>query len=147
MKDVALSRASRIAHVLCAAVAACTITGCGFSSNSAAEKGPADSFAPIVSCSANPASVVSGNSAQITTMAVSPLGLPLTYSYGITGGSLTSQGKSATLDTKGASGSIAVTCKVTDTKGNTSSFTTTVVVQAYRVTAANHQSSRLVLRP
>jgi hypothetical protein len=115
--------------ILCAgAVAICAITGCGFSNNSAAEKNLVNSFLPVVTCSANPTSVVSGGSSKISATAVSPLGLPLSYSYDATGGSLTNQGNSATLDTQGASGNITVTCKAVDTKGNTGSFTTTVGV-------------------
>jgi hypothetical protein len=61
---------------------------------------------------------------------MSPLGLPLSYSYDATAGSVASQGASATLNTQGTAGSIAVTCKVVDTKGNAASSTTAVVVQA-----------------
>ena len=130
MKDLAFSHVGTRTPTICAmALAICAITGCGVSYNSTTEKGPMDSSTPIITCSANPMSIVSGNSAQIEAKAMSPLGLPLTYSYGATGGSLTSQGDSATLDTQGASGSIAVTCKVVDTKGNAASFITTLVVE------------------
>jgi len=128
MKHVAFSRVSTTA-LSAMALAVCAIAGCGVSKNSTGEN-LADSSAPIVTCSANPTTVVSGNSALISTKAVSPLGLPLTYSYSTTEGSLTNQGKSATLDTQGASGSITVTCKVVDTEANASSFTTTLTVQA-----------------
>lgn len=105
------------------------IAGCGFSYNSTAAKSPAKSAVPLITCSANPTSVISGNSVQISTQAMSPLGLPLSYSYGATGGSIASEGTSATLDTQGTAGSITVTCKVEDTMGNAASFATTVVVQ------------------
>jgi hypothetical protein len=105
-----------------------TLAGCGVSFNSAAEKDVTGSSAPIVSCTANPTSIMSGNSAVISTKAISPLGLPLTYSYNTTGGSLTSEGQSATLNTQGASGNVAVTCKVVDTKGNAASSMATIVV-------------------
>ena len=130
MKDVVLSHVGRITLTTCAmALTIYALTGCGVSFNSTAEKGVTASSAPIVTCSANPASVVSGNSAQISTKAFSALGLSLAYSYDATGGSLTNQGKSATLDTQGASGNITVTCKVVDTESNAASFTTTIAVQ------------------
>jgi hypothetical protein len=105
------------------------IAGCGVSYNSTAGKSPAGSAVPIVTCSASPTTVVSGNSAQISTKAMSPLGLPLSYSYGATAGSIASEGTSATLDTEGAAGSVTVTCKVVDTMGNAASSATTVAVQ------------------
>jgi hypothetical protein len=131
MKNVALLRVGTTTLILCAmALAICTIAGCGFSYNSAAEKSLTSASSPIVSCSANPTSVITGTSTQISVKALSPEGLPLTYSYSATAGSLISKGKSATLDTLGVSGSITVTCKVADTAGNTASATTTLAVQA-----------------
>jgi hypothetical protein len=106
-----------------------SLAGCGVSFNSAAEKGVTGSSAPIVNCTANPTSIMSGNSALISTKAISPLGLPLAYSYNATGGSLTSQGQSATLNTQGTSGNVAVTCNVVDTKGNAASAMATIVVE------------------
>jgi hypothetical protein len=106
------------------------VGGCGASYNSTGVKSPADAAVPIITCSATPTSVLSGSSAQISTKALSPLGLPLSYSYGATAGSIASDGTSATLNTQGTAGSITVTCKVVDTKGNAASSTTTVAVQA-----------------
>ena len=107
------------------------IAGCGFSfSIPAAAKSPAESSLPTISCLANPTSVISGSSVQIAAKAMSPLGLPLSYSYGATAGSVASQGASATLDTQGTAGSISVTCKVVDTQGNAASSTTAIAVQA-----------------
>jgi hypothetical protein len=105
------------------------VAGCGFSYNSAAEKNLASFSTPIISCSASPNSVTSGNNSLIAAHAVSPIGLPLTFSFGSSAGSITSQGSSATLQTQNASGNVAVTCSVVDTKGNTSSTTTSVAVQ------------------
>jgi hypothetical protein len=131
MKAVVSSKAGARVLVLSVTVAAIwAIAGCGFSYNSAAAKNPAETSFPIITCSASPASVISGNSAHISTKAMSPLGLPLSYSYGASAGSIASDGASATLDTQGAAGTITVTCKVVDTQGNTASSTTTVVAQA-----------------
>jgi hypothetical protein len=131
MKPVVFSKAG-IAILLLSAIAPAiwAIAGCGFSYNSTAGKSPAQSSLPIITCTANPTSVVSGSSVQIAAKAMSPLGLPLSYSYGATAGSVASQGASATLDTQGTAGSITVTCKVVDTQGNAASSTTTVAVQA-----------------
>jgi hypothetical protein len=105
------------------------VTGCGFSYNSAAEKDLTSFSTPVISCSANPSNVTSGNNALIAAKAVSPIGLPLTYTFGTSAGSIVSQGSSATLQTQNASGNVAVTCQVVDTKGNGSSATTMVMVQ------------------
>ena len=130
MKTVAFSKAGTRMLVLSVIAAAIwAVAGCGASYNSTAVKSPADAAVPIITCSATPTSVLSGSSAQISTKAMSPLGLPLSYSYGATAGSIASDGTSATLDTQGAAGSITVTCKVVDTKGNAASSTTTVAVQ------------------
>jgi hypothetical protein len=86
---------------------------------------------PTISCSANPSSVNTGDSATITSSAVSPQNRPLTYSYSATAGSASGTGSTATLSTSGASpGAITVTCNVVDDKGNTASATTTVTVNA-----------------
>ena len=131
MKAVAFSEAGSRTLVLSVIAAAIwAIAGCGFSYNSSAVKNPAESAVPVISCSASPAIVVSGNSAQISTKASSPLGLPLSYSYSATAGSIASDGTSATLDTQGAAGSVTVTCKVVDAMGNAASSATTVAVQA-----------------
>jgi hypothetical protein len=131
MKPVAFSKAG-IALLVLSAIAPVlwAIAGCGFSYNSTAAKSPAESSLPTITCTANPTSVMSGSSVQIAAKATSPLGLPLSYSYGTTAGSVASQGASATLDTQGTAGSVTVTCKVVDTQGNAASSTTTVAVQA-----------------
>ncbi len=140
MKPVAFSKAGIALLVLSViAPAIWAIAGCGVSYNSTAAKSPAESSVPIITCTATPTSVMSGSSVQIAAKAMSPLGLPLSYSYGATAGSVASQGASATLNTQGTAGSITVTCKVVDTKGNAASSTTTVAVQAAAVTAANGQ--------
>jgi hypothetical protein len=86
---------------------------------------------PTISCSANPSSVNPGDSATITSSAVSPQNRPLTYSYSATAGSVSGTSSTATLSTAGAApGPITVTCNVVDDKGNTASSTTSVNVIA-----------------
>jgi len=98
---------------------------------------------PTVSCTANPANVMSGEPSTITATGVSPEGRPLTYSYSSTSGSVSGSGTTATLSTAGAStGAIGLTCTVADDKGQTASGTTTVTVAA-PVIAAKPMTSAL----
>jgi opacity protein-like surface antigen len=84
---------------------------------------------PTVSCAANPASVISGESSAIVATAVSPQNRPLTYSYSSTFGTMSGTGSTAALSTVGAPvGPIAVTCNVVDDKNQTASGTTNVMV-------------------
>lgn len=86
---------------------------------------------PTITCSASPASVNPGDSSTITSMANSPQGRPLTYSYSSTAGSISGTTSTATLSTVGAApGTITVTCNVADDKGQTASATTSVTVIA-----------------
>lgn len=87
--------------------------------------------APTISCAANPATVQPGGTATITSTASSPHGFPLTYSYRTSGGSITGEGQSVTLNTEGAApGTVTVNCDVRDEKGLTASTTTSVTVEA-----------------
>ncbi len=84
---------------------------------------------PTISCSANPSTLNSGDSATITASAVSPQNRPLTYSYSSTAGSVSGSTSTATLTTTGAAaGTITVTCNVVDDKGQTASAQTSVTV-------------------
>ena len=86
---------------------------------------------PTVSCTADPTTVKPGDTSTITATGVSPQNRPLTYSYSASAGSISGTSNSATLSTTGApSGTITVTCNVSDDKGQTASSTTTVDVQA-----------------
>src|ERR1700688_241284 len=130
MMDIAFSKLGRRTLRVCAlAFAIVAITGCSASFNAAEVKGTTSASDPIVNCSAASTNLMSGSNAVISAKTVSPLGLPLTYSYGSSAGSLTSQGNSATLNTQGTSGSIVVTCKAVDTRGNAASAKTTLAVQ------------------
>ncbi|MDR3793064.1 MAG: OmpA family protein [Terracidiphilus sp.] len=87
--------------------------------------------APSVTCSANPATVVSGDPSTITAAGVSPQNWPLTYSYSVASGSINGSGATAVLSTGGVgAGTIDVTCSVTDGKGQGASAKTTVTVLA-----------------
>jgi opacity protein-like surface antigen len=89
---------------------------------------------PTVSCSANPVSVISGDSSTITAAGVSPQNRSLTYSYSATSGSVKGAGSTAVLSTVGSALGVAiVTCNVVDDKGQTASGTTSVTVAALPV--------------
>jgi outer membrane protein OmpA-like peptidoglycan-associated protein len=88
---------------------------------------------PVITCSADPASVRTSGSSTITSNASSPDGRRLTYSYTATAGEISGNGYTATLNTRGAQpGRITVTCNVSDDRNPplTASSTTTVNVEA-----------------
>jgi outer membrane protein OmpA-like peptidoglycan-associated protein len=88
---------------------------------------------PVISCSADPATVLPGGTSTISSNASSPDGRRLIYSYTASAGDIDGTGSSATLNTRGAQpGTITVTCNVADDRvpALTSSSTTTVLVQA-----------------
>jgi outer membrane protein OmpA-like peptidoglycan-associated protein len=88
---------------------------------------------PIISCSADPATVQTGGSSTITSTASSPDGRRLIYSYTATAGEISGTGATTTLNTQGAQpGSITVTCNVNDDRSPalTASSTATVNVEA-----------------
>ncbi len=88
---------------------------------------------PVISCSADPASVGIGASSTIHSNASSPDGRRLIYSYSASSGDIAGNGATATLNTQGAQpGRITVTCNVNDDRvpALTASSTTMVDVEA-----------------
>jgi outer membrane protein OmpA-like peptidoglycan-associated protein len=88
---------------------------------------------PVISCSADPATVLPGGTSTITSNASSPDGRRLIYNYSASAGDISGTGSSATLNTRDLQpGTITVTCNVADDRvpALTSSNTTTVLVQA-----------------
>jgi outer membrane protein OmpA-like peptidoglycan-associated protein len=86
---------------------------------------------PTISCTANPTTIKPGETSTITCHAVSPQNLPLTYSYSASAGNLTGNGSTAIYSSAGApTGSVGITAKVSDDKGNTASADTTVTIEA-----------------
>jgi opacity protein-like surface antigen len=84
---------------------------------------------PTVSCTANPATINSGDPATITATGVSPQNRPLTYTFSSNSGSISGSGTTASLSTEGVgTGAIGVTCNVADDKGQTGSSPTSVTV-------------------
>ncbi|MGH9606274.1 MAG: hypothetical protein ACRD3N_11320 [Terracidiphilus sp.] len=86
---------------------------------------------PTISCSANPETIKPGDTSTITSTAVSPQNLPLTYDYSASAGTITGNGATAVYSSTGApTGAVGITCKVSDNKGNTASANTTVNIVA-----------------
>jgi hypothetical protein len=86
---------------------------------------------PTISCSANPSTVMPGDSSTITSVASSPQNRTLSYSYSASSGQIASSTPTATLNTTGASpGTINVTCNVVDDLGKQATANTTVTITA-----------------
>jgi hypothetical protein len=86
---------------------------------------------PTITCSANPSTVMPGDSSTITSIASSPQSRPLSYSYSASFGQIASSTPTATLNTTGASpGTINVTCNVVDDLGKQATAKTSVIITA-----------------
>lgn len=86
---------------------------------------------PTVSCSANPSTIKPGDTSTITATGVSPQNRPLTYSYSATSGVIDGSGATAEFNSAGAPvGSVTITCRVSDDKGQSASADTTVTISA-----------------
>ncbi len=85
---------------------------------------------PILSCSANPASVVAGTASTVTCDCKSPDGVPVTVSNWNAGsGKLSGSGNTATLDTTGTSGAVTVSATCTDSRGLSTNSSASVNVE------------------
>jgi len=86
---------------------------------------------PTISCSASPSTIKPGDTAAITSTGVSPQNRPLTYSYSAQSGTISGTGTTATYNSTGApTGSVDITCNVSDDKGHSASSTTSVTIVA-----------------
>jgi opacity protein-like surface antigen len=84
---------------------------------------------PVVSCSANPATIAIGEPATIAMSASDPQGWPMTYSWSSTNGAVSGTGTSVTVTATNADAgnTITVTGTATDTRANLSSSCTASV--------------------
>jgi len=92
-----------------------------------------ESHPPVISCSADPASVQTGGTSTINSNASSPDGRRVSYSYTATAGDISGDDYTGTLNTRGAEpGRVTVTCNARDDRDPplTASSTTTVNVEA-----------------
>jgi hypothetical protein len=86
---------------------------------------------PTISCAASPSTIKPGDSSSITATGVSPQNRPLTYSYAAAAGTVSGGGATATFASTGApTGSVEITCKVSDDKNHSASATTSVSIVA-----------------
>jgi outer membrane protein OmpA-like peptidoglycan-associated protein/opacity protein-like surface antigen len=88
---------------------------------------------PVISCSASPASVQTGGTSTISSIASSPDRRSLTYSYATSAGDISGNNATATLNARDAQpGAITITCNVSDDRNPalTASSTTIVTVEA-----------------
>jgi outer membrane protein OmpA-like peptidoglycan-associated protein len=85
---------------------------------------------PTISCSADPSTVQSGQSATIHCTGASPDNRPITYTWQSSTGNVAGNNENGTLATTGVTGPVTVTTTVTDDRGLTANTTTNVTVQA-----------------
>jgi hypothetical protein len=97
---------------------------------------------PTISCSANPTTIQPGGTSTITAQGVSPQNRPLTYSYAASAGTVTGSGTTAEYSSAGApTGSVGITCNVSDDKDHTATASTTITIAAPYVPPAPHSSA------
>jgi len=98
---------------------------------------------PTISCSANPSTIKPGEDSTITASGVSPQNRPLTYSYAATAGTVAGNGASATYNSTGApTGTVGITCNVSDDKGQTATANTSVtILKPYVAPALPHSQA------
>jgi len=86
---------------------------------------------PTLTCSANPSDLKPGDSSTVTAQGVSPQNRPLTYTYQASAGTISGTGTTATYASTGApSGTVQITCSVSDDKGHTATANTSVNIAA-----------------
>ena len=103
---------------------------------------------PTIQCSANPGTIKPGETSAITASGVSPQNRPLTYSYSATAGAVAGNGASAVFNSTGApSGTAAITCNVSDDKGQTATANTSVtILEPYKAPAEPPEVKQLETR-
>jgi hypothetical protein len=86
---------------------------------------------PTISCSANPTTIKPGDTATVTSQAMSPQNRPLTYSYSASAGTMTGNGNTASFSSTGApTGPVSITCNVADDKAHNASSNTSLNIEA-----------------
>jgi len=86
---------------------------------------------PTTGCSVSPTTLNPGDTSTVTATGASPQNRPLTYSYSAAAGTVTGSGPTAVFNSAGApTGPAAITCSVTDDKGQTATAIATVTIAA-----------------
>ena len=107
---------------------------------------------PSISCSASPSTINVGGTSTVTAGGVSPQNRPLTYAYTASSGSISGSGATAEFNAAGSpSGTVQITCNVSDDKGQTATATTSISIAAPpppvpAVAAASPEMKRLEAR-
>lgn len=93
---------------------------------------PPANQAPTVTCAADRAEILPGETVRVVATATDPEGDPLTYDWNTSTGHVTGTGNTVTLDFTGASApsSATVSVKVSDNHGNTTTCSSTVALSA-----------------
>ncbi len=86
---------------------------------------------PTIGCSASPSEIKPGETSTVSAAGLSPQNRPLTYNYSAASGTVSGSGSTAVFSSAGApTGPVAITCSVTDDKGQTAAANTSVTVLA-----------------
>ena len=86
---------------------------------------------PTIGCSASPSEIKPGETSTVSAAGMSPQNRPLTYNYSAASGTVSGSGSTAVFNSAGApTGPVAITCSVTDDKGQTATANTSVTVLA-----------------
>jgi outer membrane protein OmpA-like peptidoglycan-associated protein len=86
---------------------------------------------PTIGCSASPSTIKPGETSTVTASGISPQNRPLTYSYSAASGTVNGAGATAEFNSAGApAGSTAITCNVTDDKGQTATADARLTIMA-----------------
>jgi hypothetical protein len=86
---------------------------------------------PTISCSADPSNIKPGEASTITSTAMSPQKRPLTYSYSATAGTVTGTGTTVAYSSAGAAtGTVGITCNVSDDKGHSATSQASLTITA-----------------
>jgi outer membrane protein OmpA-like peptidoglycan-associated protein len=94
---------------------------------------------PTISCSASPSTIKPGETSTVTAVGMSPQNRPLTYSYTAAAGSISGSGTTAAFSSTGApTGAAAITCNVSDDKGQIATANTSVTITAPYVAPVPH---------
>jgi hypothetical protein len=94
---------------------------------------------PTISCAADPTTIKPGETSNVSATGVSPQNRPLSYSYSASAGSVSGTGTSAVFSSAGApTGTVTITCNVSDDKAHSATATTAVTILAPYVPPVLH---------
>jgi outer membrane protein OmpA-like peptidoglycan-associated protein/opacity protein-like surface antigen len=102
---------------------------------------------PTIACTASPSDIKPGDTSTVSATGLSPQNRPLTYSYTTPAGTVSGTGSTAIFNSASApTGPTAITCSVTDDKGQTATANTIVTITAPPPPAPPAEQVRLETR-